>query len=115
MVSQQAPVDSPFGYRSSAMGVVEGIDLSGKTAIVTGGYSGIGTETVRALASAGATVIVGARRTDVAKERLADMDGDIHILELDLAHPTSIDTFAEQVASKTDTLDILINSTVENI
>ena len=61
MTSPQAPVNSPFGYRSTAREVVEGVDLAGKTVVVTGGYSGIGTETVHALAGAGAQVIVGAR------------------------------------------------------
>ena len=58
MVSPQAPLGSPFGMRSTAREVVAGIDLSGKQVVVTGGYSGIGTETVRALAGAGASVIV---------------------------------------------------------
>ena len=57
MVSQQRPIGSPFGYRSTARDVVEGLDLSGKRVLVTGGYSGIGTETVRALAEAGADVL----------------------------------------------------------
>ena len=67
MTSPQAPVGSPFGYRSTAGEVPEGQDLSGKVVLVTGGYSGIGTETVRALAGAGARVIVGARRVAQAK------------------------------------------------
>ena len=54
MTTQQAPIDSPFGYRSTAQEVIAGIDLAGQTALVTGGYSGLGTETVRALAGAGA-------------------------------------------------------------
>jgi NAD(P)-dependent dehydrogenase (short-subunit alcohol dehydrogenase family) len=110
MVSQQAPVGSPFGYRSTAREVVEGFDLSGKHVVVTGGYSGIGTETVRALAGAGARVIVGARRTETAERVLGEMDGCIEVLPLDLADPQSVDDFADEVASRWDSLDILVNN-----
>ncbi len=110
MTTQQAPIASPFGYRSTAKEVVEGIDLSGKNVLVTGGYSGLGTETVRALAGAGAHVIVGARRPDAAHEVLDAMPGDIAVLELDLSDPASIDAFAAAVSEKWGTLDILINN-----
>ncbi len=110
MPSHQQPVNSPFGYRSTAGEVIDGIDLSGRCVVVTGGYSGIGTETVRAIAAAGAQVIVGARRTGQAHDVLDALDGDIAILPLDLADPASIDAFAEAVAGRTDTIDILINN-----
>ncbi len=86
------------------------MDLSGKRVVVTGGYSGIGTETVRALAAAGAEVIVGARRPETAREVLADLEGKIEILPLDLSEPQSIDAFARAVGERTDALDILINN-----
>lgn len=108
MVSTQAPISSPFGHRSTAREVVEGIDLAGKHVLVTGGYSGLGTETVRALAGAGAQVLVGARRPDTAHEVLGGMEGDISILELDLSDPASIDSFARQVGEKWGHIDILI-------
>ena len=110
MPSHQEPVNSPFGYRSTAGEVIDGIDLSGRCVVVTGGYSGIGTETVRAIAAAGAQVIVGARRTGQAHDVLDALDGDIAILPRDLADPASIDAFAEAVAGRTDTIDILINN-----
>jgi NAD(P)-dependent dehydrogenase (short-subunit alcohol dehydrogenase family) len=110
LVSPQAPIASPFGYRSTAREVVEGIDLSAKRVLVTGGYSGIGTETVRALAGAGAQVIVGARRPEQAQEVLGQMEGAITILPLDLSDPASIDAFGAAVAEKWDSLDILINN-----
>ena len=47
--NKQKPIGSGFGHASTAKDVLNGIDLTGKTAIVTGGYSGIGLETVRAL------------------------------------------------------------------
>lgn len=110
MVSQQSRIDSPFGYRSTALEVVEGIDLKGKHVLVTGGYSGIGTETVRALASAGADIIVGARRPDTAQGVLSETEGKITILPLDLSDPASIDSFAESVSEHISQLDILINN-----
>lgn len=110
MVSQQRPIGSPFGYRSTARDVVEGSDLSGKRVLVTGGYSGIGTETVRALAEAGADVLVGARRPAQAEDVLAAMDGTIAVLPLDLSDPASIDTFAAAVAERWDRVDVLINN-----
>ena len=72
MVTPQHPIPSGFGERSTAAEVIDGIDLSGRLAVVTGGYSGIGLETVRALAGAGAQVIVPARRPAVAETALAD-------------------------------------------
>lgn len=59
----QTAVSSPFAAASTARDVIDGIDLSGRLAIVTGGYSGIGLETTKAFVAAGATVIVpGAQR-----------------------------------------------------
>ncbi len=110
MISPQTPIDSPFNYRSTAMEVAEGIDLTGKAIVITGGYSGIGTETVRALASRGGHVIVGARRPDTARKVLRAMDGAITILPLDLSDPASIDNFAAEVAGLTNSLDILVNN-----
>jgi NAD(P)-dependent dehydrogenase (short-subunit alcohol dehydrogenase family) len=110
MVSPQSALESPFGYRSTARDVVSDIDLTGKHVVVTGGYSGIGTETVRALAEAGASVIVGARRPEAAKEVVGEMAGDITVLPLDLSDPGSVDSFASAVADKWSSLDILLNN-----
>lgn len=106
----QKPIASPFGMRSTAKEVISGIDLTGKTALVTGGYSGLGLETVRALAEAGAKVFVAARRPDVAAADLEGVKGDVTILQLDLSDPASIDSFARELATKTAKLDILINN-----
>src|SRR3954454_23951388 len=103
---RQHPIDSGFGYRSSAAEVVDGIDLSGKTAIVTGGYSGLGFETVKALAGAGAHVIVPARRPEQAKEVLADVGGT-EVDELDLSDQGSVRVFAESFVDSDRSIDIL--------
>jgi NAD(P)-dependent dehydrogenase (short-subunit alcohol dehydrogenase family) len=105
----QTPIDSGFGAHSTAADVISGIDLSGKTALVTGGYSGLGLETVRALVAAGARVIVAARRPETAASDLSGIEG-VTILPLDLADPASIDVFAELVAATTDRIHILINN-----
>ena len=70
-LTSQRKIGSGFGRDSTAAEVIAGIDLAGKTAIVTGGYSGLGLETVRALASAGAAVVVPARRPEHARDVLA--------------------------------------------
>ena len=110
MTTPQAPIASPFGMRSTAAEVIAGINLAGKVAMVTGGYSGLGLETVRALVGAGAKVFVGARRPEVAAADLADVVGDVTILKLDLSDPASIDAFADDLAAHTPRVDILINN-----
>lgn len=109
-MTTQTPIASPFGMRSTALEVIEGIDLSGKTALVTGGYSGLGRETVRALASAGARVFVAARRPEAASADLRNVEGTIEILPMDLSNPGSIDTFAEALSARVDRLNLLINN-----
>jgi NAD(P)-dependent dehydrogenase (short-subunit alcohol dehydrogenase family) len=109
MALQQRLDESLFSYRSTAAEVVKGIDLTGKTAVVTGGYSGIGTETVRALTGVGAQVIVGARRPEVAQANLTGI-ADVTILPLELGDSASIDTFSAVVSSRISQLDILINN-----
>ena len=109
MTTEQKPLPSGFGLRGTVADVIEGIDLTGKTALVTGGYSGLGLETVRALAGAGAKVFVAARRPDVAAADLTGIDG-VTILQLDLADPVSINAFARTLVAATPKLDILINN-----
>lgn len=106
----QKPIGSGFGAKTPAAEVVKGLDLSGKTVIVTGGYSGIGIEEVRALAGAGARVTVPARRPDAAQEALEAVEGDIEIASMDLGDLTSVKTFAEDFVATGRQLDILINN-----
>ena len=110
MNTPQTQLGSGFGADSTAREVIAGVDLSGKTALITGGYSGIGTETVRALVGAGARVIVAGRRPEQAQETLADILDTLTVIGLDLSDPTSVDACARAVASATDKIDLLINN-----
>ncbi|MDN3241801.1 SDR family NAD(P)-dependent oxidoreductase [Glycomyces tritici] len=107
MNDKQQPIDSGFDNRSTAADVLAGIDLTGKTAVVTGGYSGIGLETTRALAGAGATVVVPARRPDLAAENLQGIAG-VEIDELDLADLDSVQKFAERRLDDGRRIDMLL-------
>ena len=106
----QQPVNSGFGRTSEPQEVLQGIDLSGKVAIVTGGYSGIGVETVRGLAGAGATVIVPARDHAKAVGNLSDVVGDVTIMAMDLADLATVRAFAAEFMAQHDRLDLLINN-----
>jgi NAD(P)-dependent dehydrogenase (short-subunit alcohol dehydrogenase family) len=108
--TDQLPISSGFHAKSTAHDVIAGIDLTGRNAIVTGGYSGIGLEMVRALAGAGARVTVPARRVDVAQAALANVPGEIEIAAMDLEDPASVEKFARDYDETTRGLDILINN-----
>lgn len=107
--AQQQPIGSGFNAKSTAKDVIQNIDLTGKTAIVTGGNTGIGLETTRILAAAGATVIVVARDIDKAKKNLEGIS-NIEIAAMDLMSPVSIDTFAENFVASGRPLHLLINN-----
>ncbi|MFM0302455.1 oxidoreductase [Paraburkholderia sediminicola] len=109
MTNLQTPLHSGFSSRSTAADVIAGVDLRGKVAIVTGGYSGIGLETTRVLAEAGATVIVPARTPDKAYEALHDIPRT-EVAILDLLDPASIDAFADTFLSSGRPLHLLINN-----
>lgn len=108
MKTSQQPIDSGLTPASTALDAIANVDLNGKTAIVTGGYSGLGLETARALAQAGARVIVPARdlvRAKTALQGLSGVSADI----LDLTDPGSIDTFAARYLETGSPLHILVN------
>lgn len=105
----QQSINSGFDAKSTAEDVIKGINLEGKIAIVTGGNSGIGLETVKTLANAGATVIVPARDIDKANKNLAGIR-NVEIEQLDLANPGSIDDFAEKFITSKRPLHLLINN-----
>jgi NAD(P)-dependent dehydrogenase (short-subunit alcohol dehydrogenase family) len=89
--------------------VLEGIDLSGKLALVTGGYSGVGLETVRALTGAGAQIVVAGRRPEQAREALEGVPR-VEIETLDLADLDSVRACAERFLASGRPLDILIDN-----
>ncbi|MFF2655471.1 SDR family NAD(P)-dependent oxidoreductase [Streptomyces sp. NPDC058045] len=105
----QQPLGSGFGARSTAREVLDGIDLTGRLAVVTGGYSGLGLETTRALSGAGATVVVPARRPDAAREAVGGVER-VEVDALDLADLDSVRAFAERFLASGRRIDIMINS-----
>jgi NAD(P)-dependent dehydrogenase (short-subunit alcohol dehydrogenase family) len=105
-------VVTPFGFPSTAAEVAEGIDLSGKRVIVTGAASGIGLETARALARAGAEVTLAIRNVDAgayaAGEILATTGNrNVHVADLDLTDRASITAF---VSAWDGPLHVLVNN-----
>lgn len=106
---KQQPLASGFGPGSTTQDVLAGLDLTGKTAIVTGGYSGLGREATSALAGAGARVIVPARRPEVARVNLATVPG-VEVVGMDLADLDTVRSFAREVVDRGTTIDIVINS-----
>ena len=108
-MQKQQPIASGFGAASTAEEVIKGIDLSGKMAIVTGGYAGIGLETARVLSAAGAKVIVPARDMAKAEQALKGIP-DIELHRMDLFDPASIDAFADAFLSSGRPLHILVNN-----
>jgi NAD(P)-dependent dehydrogenase (short-subunit alcohol dehydrogenase family) len=107
-----APIQTRFGSTSTAAEVIAGIDLSGRRAIVTGGSSGLGIETARALAGAGAEVTLAVRDTDAGKRTAADITATtgnpaVHVNRLDLADQASVAAF---VANWSGPLQLLVNN-----
>lgn len=105
----QKPAGSGFNATSTTSDVIKGINLTGKIAIVTGGNTGIGLETAKTLAAAGATVIVPARDTEKAKRNLAGIT-NVELETMDLMDPDSINTFAETFLASGRPLHLLINN-----
>ncbi len=97
-----------LGAETTAAEVAAGIDLTGKTAIVTGVSAGLGVETSRVLRAVGARVVGAARDLDKARTALGGLD--VELVELDLADLESVRTAAKQVLTSYDGLDLLINN-----
>lgn len=105
----QKPIGSTFNATSTTSDVIKGIDLKGKIAIVTGGSTGIGLETVKTLSEAGATVIVPARDVEKAKKNLQGI-ANVEIEKMDLIDTNSIDSFAGKFLASGRPLHLLINN-----
>jgi NAD(P)-dependent dehydrogenase (short-subunit alcohol dehydrogenase family) len=113
--SQTARVTSRFTRHSTALEVIEGIDLRGRHIVVTGGASGLGFETSRALAQAGASLTLGVRNAaqgDEAVNTIGEQTGnrDIRVALLDLADLASVRRFAEAWLARGEPLHVLINN-----
>ena len=107
----QSPIGSGFTAATTAAEVVTNFDFGGNSVIVTGGYSGLGFEVVKALHSAGASVLVPARRPKKARNVL-DAAGleDVEVDELDLADLDSVSAFADRYLASGRRLDVLVNN-----
>ena len=105
----QEPLGSGFGATSTATEVLDGLDLTGRYAVVTGGYSGIGLETTKALVAAGAEVLVPARRPERAREELGDL-ARTDVAALDLGDLASVRAFADGVLAAGRSIDLMIDN-----
>ena len=111
MISKlQKPIDSGFNSKSNAHEITKDIDLNGKIAIVTGGYSGIGLETTRELVSSGAEVVIPAKRSDVAIKNLEGIVPKENVIEMDLSDLNSVKNFTDGYKENFNRLDLLINN-----
>ncbi|MER5796120.1 SDR family NAD(P)-dependent oxidoreductase [Streptomyces sp. NPDC001980] len=105
-------IQTPFGEESTAAEVIEGVDLSGRHAVVTGAASGLGAETARALAGAGASVTLAVRNTDAGERTATDIrkatgNDAVQVGRLDLADKASISAFTSAWSGP---LHILVNN-----
>tara|TARA_X000000368_G_scaffold336101_1_gene273691 strand:+ start:317 stop:1294 length:978 start_codon:yes stop_codon:yes gene_type:complete len=111
MISElQKPINSGFNSKSNADEIIKDIDLTGKIAVITGGYSGIGLETTKGLVNAGAEVFIPAKRTSLAAENLQGVVAKEKIIEMDLSDLNSVKSFTDSFKEFNNRLDLLINN-----
>lgn len=106
-MAQQKQIESKFNKLSTATDVLEGLPLSNKVALITGGHSGLGLEATKALSCAGVHVVVAARNIEIAAQNLKDLN-NITILPLDLSNIPSIKTFAQIITANCYKFDIVL-------
>lgn len=107
--NRQQPLGTGFTAASTVEDVIAGIDLTGKSVVITGGHVGLGLEMTRVLSRAGASVTIGARRPDSASESVKGLEG-VEVERLDLVDPASVDAFVARYLRTGRLLHILINS-----
>jgi len=108
-------IGSRFGKKSTAREVLRGVNLEKRLAVITGAASGIGKATARALAEAGAAVVIAGRNPEALDRARAEISSvsaqqRVHAFHLDLMSIASIDRFADEVSALDRPLDVLINN-----
>jgi len=106
---EQKKLGSGFGAKSEPSEIMAGKDFSGKVAVVTGGYSGIGLETTRALVNAGARVYVPVRSPAKAEEMLTGIEG-VQVDAMDLSDLASVRNYADSIVQREQSLNLLVNN-----
>ena len=108
-------METTFGFESTTGDVLEGVDLRGRVAIVTGASTGIGLETARALAAVGARVVLAARdaaKTEAAATTIREQvhGAELEVGLLDLTSLESVRAFAADFLASHDELHLLVNN-----
>ena len=106
----QKPINSGFSNQSEPKDILKNIDLHNKVVIVTGGYSGIGLETTKALVAVGANVIIPAKRPEIANQNLNGVVSETNIIKMDLGNLNSVKNFTNSFKENFNTLSLLINN-----
>jgi NAD(P)-dependent dehydrogenase (short-subunit alcohol dehydrogenase family) len=108
-------MSAQYGPATTTDEVIAGVNLHGRVALVTGASSGIGAETARTLAGAGAQVVLAVRDTDAGEKVASSIreqhpDAQLEVMKLDLTSLASVRAFADAFLASHDTLDLLINN-----
>jgi NAD(P)-dependent dehydrogenase (short-subunit alcohol dehydrogenase family) len=111
----QTEIKSRFGKKSTAQEVLRDVNLKGKLAVITGAAAGVGKATARALAEAGATVVIAGRNPQALDKARAEISAvpaqpTVYAFALDLMSIDSVDRFADEVLALDRLVDILINN-----